>query len=65
MSKIPTTPGGRAIPGKLSYKPPVGPKLSHKAHSNGQAFETKGNTSGGAKSMSPCNHGNCGTQHKG
>lgn len=26
MSKLPATPGGRAIPNAGSYEPPVGPK---------------------------------------
>lgn len=49
MSKIPVTPGGRAIPQELPYDPPKGP--------TGQTNQGPG--------LGGTNHGTCVTQRKG
>ena len=54
-----------AAVGGMNYTAPKGPKLNRSVKPVGQVKHADGNTSGSATSMSPCNHGKSGTQHKG
>ena len=58
--------GGKLVEKSVNkYQTPQGPKLNRVNTGNGNMKRTSSNTSGSAKSMGPCNHGNCGSQNKG